>query len=203
MRTLQITLFLIANVIFLSQAGRNVHHLIFSAEGSVLDQFEPEKQHAKAEPNVQTLLADYKKVSEEIETLEKGKKSEELLDVRQQHSSLYSRKDALRREIAERESKTREIRDLWIYCGYGLFLIALGAYLYRRSQIWSGFSIVVAGFCILEFWASPSFFGDAAVAEFRQLLWSKTILTFIALGLLYALWRTSAVLTQDRQFHRG
>src|SRR5688500_20245270 len=102
MRTLQITLFLIANVIFLSQAGRNVHHLIFAAEGSVLDQFEPEKEHAKAEPNVQNLLADYKKVSDEIATIEKRKKHHEPGAVRQHDSGLYSRKDTLQTETGSR-----------------------------------------------------------------------------------------------------
>jgi hypothetical protein len=189
LKALQITLFLIANVIFLSQAGRNVHHLVFGAQPSVLDQFEPEKEKARSEAQLEVLLADYKKVSEEIKALEKGKKQEEVMDIRQEHSALYEKQSALRSEIMQREETSREMRDLWIYSGYGLCLIILGGYVYRRGIVWPGFSILVAGFCILEYWASPSLFGGGAVAEYRQLLWSKTILTFSALVALYVFWR--------------
>ena len=188
MKALQITLFLIANVIFLSQAGRNVHHLIFGAQPSVLDQFEPEKEKARSETEFQVLLKDYKQVSEEVEALEKGKKHDAVMDIRQEHSDLYEKKNALRSEIAEREEKSREMRDLWLYSGYGLCLIALGSVLYRRGIAWPGFSVLVAGFCILEYWASPSFFGGGAVAEYHQLLLSKTVLTFVALAALYVFW---------------
>lgn len=188
MKALQITLFLIANVIFFSQAGRNIHHLVFGAQPSVLDKFEPEKEKARSEAQVQVLLADYQAVSEKIRALEKGKKHSEVMDLRQEHSDLYDKKDALRSEISEREEKAREMRDLWIYSGYGLLLIVAGTVLYRRAVVWPGFAILVTGFCVLEYWASPSFFGGGAVAEYHQLLLSKTILTFLALGALYLFW---------------
>lgn len=188
MKPLQITLFLIANVIFISQAGRNIHHLVFGAQPSVLDKFEPEREKARSEAQVQVLLADYQAVSEEIRTLEKGKKHSEVEDIQQEHSDLYEKKRALHSEIAEREEKAREMRDLWIYAGYGLLLIIAGSALYRRMIVWPGFAILVTGFCVLEYWASPSFFGGA-VAEYHQLLLSKTILTFLALGALYIFWR--------------
>ena len=189
MKPLQITLFLIANVIFLSQVGRNVHHLVFGAQPSVLDKFEPEKQKARSEAQLQVLLSDYQAVTEEIRALEKGKKSSDVMDLRQEHSDLYEKKDALRSEISEREEKAREMRDLWIYCGYGLLLIIGGSILYRRRVVWPGFAILVTGFCVLEYWASPSFFGGGAVAEYHQLLLSKTVLTFLALAALYVFWK--------------
>lgn len=189
MKPLQITLFLIANVIFLSQAGRNIHHLIFGAQPGVLDQLEPEKEAAKSEAHIEVLLADYKTVFEETKALEKGKKHQEVRDLRQEHSDLYDKQDALRLEIKEREAKSREMRDLWIYSGYGLCLIILGGSLFKRGMAWPGFSILVAGFCILEYWASPDLFYGGAVAEYRQLLWSKTVLTFSALAALYVFWR--------------
>jgi hypothetical protein len=189
MKPLQITLFLIANVIFISQAGRNIHHLVFAAQPSVLAKFEPEKEKARSEAQLLVLLADYKAVSEEVQALEKGKKHTEVMDLRQQHSDLYEKKEALRSEISQREEKSREMRDLWIYSGYGLFLIVAGGVLYRRRVFWPGFAILVTGFCVLEYWASPSFFGGGAVAEYHQLLLSKTILTFLALIALYVFWR--------------
>jgi hypothetical protein len=70
-------------------------------------------------------------------------------------------------------------------------LILAGTVLYRRAVIWPGFAILVTGFCVLEYWASPSFFGGGAVAEYHQLLFAKTILTFLAVGALYLFWGIS------------
>lgn len=189
MKALQITLFLIANVIFLSQAGRNIHHMVFGSQPSVLDKFEPEKQKARSETQLRVLLTDYQAVLEEIRALEKGKKSSEVADLRHARSETYDRKDALRSEISQREDRAREMRDLWIYSGYGLLLIIAGGVLYRRTVVWPGFAILVSGFCILEYWVSPSYFEGGAYAEYHQLLLGKTILTFLALGALYVFWR--------------
>jgi hypothetical protein len=188
MKTLQITLFVIANVIFISQAGRNVHHLIFATQPSVLDRFNPEMQKARSEKQLNVLLADYQAVSDEISALEKGKKQSEAMDIRQQHAELYQRQRALQSEIMQRETNNREMRDVWIFSGYGLLLIAGGILAYKRGVVWPGFGILVAGFCVLEYWASPTYFGGGAVAEFHQLLLSKTVLTFMALAALYAFW---------------
>ena len=189
MKTLQITLFLIANVIFITQSGRHIHQLAFGAQPSVLDKFDSEKAKVRSEAQMQVLLDDYKTVSDEIRALEKGKKHSEAVDARQEHSDLYEKKDALRSEISDREHKARELRDLWIFSGFGLTLILIGGSLYKRAIVWPGFAILVTGFCILEYWASPTFFGGGAFAEFHQLLLSKTILTLSALGALYLFWR--------------
>ncbi len=116
----------------------------------------------------------------------------EVQDIRQEHEDLYTKKGALQQEISERESKSREFRDVWIYTGFGGVLIVLGTVLYRRMVVWSGLSVVIAGFTVFEYWASPTFFGGAA-AEFHALLVSKTILTVIALVALYVVWRVMAV----------
>ncbi|MDB6114527.1 MAG: hypothetical protein JWQ62_1472 [Lacunisphaera sp.] len=189
MKPLQIALFLIANVIFITQSGHHLHQLAFGAEPSVLDRFDTEKSKARSETQLQVLLDDYKTVSDEIRALEKGKKQSEAADVRQEHSDLYEKKDALQIEISDRERKGKELRDLWIFSSFGLGLILLGGTIYRRGIIWPGFSILVTGFCILEYWSSPTIFGGGALAEFHQLLLSKTILTFAALVALYLFWR--------------
>jgi hypothetical protein len=198
MKSLQITLFLIANVIFITQAGRDIHLLWFGAESSVLDSFSPEKEKARAEKQVSALLAEYRSVDEEVRALEKGKKSSEVSDSRQEHRGIYERKEAIASEINEREKRVRELRDLWIFSGFAAVLIVAGMALYRSSAVWPGFSILVTGFCILEYWSSPTLFGGA-VAEFHSLLVSKTILTVSALTLLYIFWYIKKEPNESRQ----
>ena len=77
-----------------------------------------------------------------------------------------------------------ELRDTWVYSGYGILLILIGFFAYQRNQLWIGVALAIAGFSILEYWASPPWFSGAE-SEFRSLLWSKTVLTIFALGLLY------------------
>jgi hypothetical protein len=199
MNALQITLFLIANVIFLSQAGRNIHHLVFASQPSVLDKYDEEQEKARSQAQLQVLLAEYQEVLERIRALEKGATHTEVMDLRQQNSDLYDKQSALRSEISEREEKARDIRDLWIFSGYGAFLIVSGAVLYRQIVVWPGFAILVTGFCILEYWASPSLFGNGAVAEYHQLLLSKTVITFLALAALYLFWANRASPYQTHQ----
>lgn len=188
MKPLQITLFLIANLIFITQSTRDLHQLVFGGQVSVLDQFDPEKLKARAEKQIETLIADYRNVNDQVRNLEQGKKSKEVEDIRQEHSDLYEKKNALRSEISEREQRSWELRDLWLFSSVGILFIVCGAMLYRTGTLWPGFSILVSGFTILEYWASPTFF-SGATAEFHALLISKTLLTLIALGLLYAFWR--------------
>ena len=168
--------------------GRDVHQLIWGSEPSILDQFDSEKAKARSEKKVEVLVDEYRSVNEEIHTLEKGKGSKEVEDIRQEHEDIYQKKSALNSEISEREAKKREFRDVWIFTAFGAALIVLGTVLYRLRAVWPGLSIVITGFTIFEYWASPSFFGGAS-AEFHALLVSKTVLTVIALVALYLVWR--------------
>ena len=188
MKPLQITLFLIANVIFITQAGRDIHQLFFGSESSVLDQFSPDTEKARAEKEVGALITEYRTINEEVRALEKGKNHSEVADLRQERSGLYDKKDALASEITERERKGRELRDLGIFSGFAAALICTGIVLYRAAIIWPGFAILVTGFSILEYWSSPTFFGGA-VAEFHSLLVAKTIVTLAALTFPYVFWR--------------
>lgn len=189
MKTLQITLFFIANVIFITQSGRHIHQLRYGTESSVLDRFDAEKSKARSEKQMQVLVDDYAATSIEIRALEKGRKNSEATDIRQEHSDLYEKLDALKSEISDREHKAKELRDLWIFSAYGLSLILLGSIVYLRGTIWPGLAVLVTGFCILEYWSSPTYFGGGAYSEFHQLLVSKTILTLSALVALYLFWR--------------
>ena len=186
MKALQITLFIIANIIFITEGGRDVHELIWGSETSVLDQFSPDKIKAMS-LKTDELLKEYQSLNEQIRTIEKQKGLRDAQDS-QENQELYQKRDVFRSEISERESKAHEFRDTWIFTAYGFALIVLGIVLYRRGVVWSGFSIVIAGFAIFEYWVCPSFFGGAT-AEFHALLVSKTILTVVALVCLYVVWR--------------
>jgi hypothetical protein len=192
MKPLQITLFIIANIIFITQGGRDVHQLIWGSESSVLDQFSPEKVKAQSEKKTEVLVDEFRDVNGQILALEKGKGFQEVQNISQEHQDLYQKRDALRSEIFERESKAHEFRDVWIFTGFGVALIILGAVLYRSRAMWSGLSIVIAGFAVFEYWVSPSFFSGAG-AEFHALLVSKTLLTVIALVALHIMWRVMNV----------
>jgi hypothetical protein len=192
MKPLQITLFIIANVIFITQGGRDIHELIWGSESSVLDQFSPEKVKAQSEKKTEVLVDEFRNVNEQILALEKGKGWQEMQNISQEHQDLYQKRDALRSEISERETKAREFRDVWIFTAYGVALIILGTVLYRSRAMWAGLSIVIAGFSIFEYWVSPSFFSGAS-AEFHVLLVSKTVLTVVALIALYVMWRVMSV----------
>ena len=195
MKPLQITLFIIANVIFITQGGRDIHQLVWGSEPSILDQFNPETTRARSEKKTEVLVDEYRKVNEQTRALEKGKGWKEVQDIRQENEELYQKKEALHSEISEREVKQREFRDIWIFTAFGAALIVLGTVLYHVRIIWSGLSIVIAGFAIFEYWASPSFFGGAG-AEFHALLVSKTVLTLVALAFLYVVWRVMKVNTR-------
>jgi hypothetical protein len=188
MKPLQITLFILANIIFITQSGRDVHQLIWGSEHSILDQFSPEKVRAQSEKKTEVLVDEFRKSNEEILALEKGKGWKEAQDISQAHQDLYQKRDALRSEISERETKAREFRDVWIFTAFGAALIILGTVLYRSRAVWSGLSIIIAGFTVFEYWASPSFFSGAS-SEFHAVLVSKTVLTIVALVALYAVWR--------------
>jgi hypothetical protein len=188
MKPLQIALFVILNVIFITQSGRDIHQLIWGAEASILDQFEPETTKARSEKNIESLVDEYRKVFEHTHALEDGKRSKEVADIRQKQTELYATKAALHAEITERETKKKEFRDLWIFTSFGAVLVVVGGILYRSRIVWPGLSVLVAGFVIFEYWASPAFFSGAD-DEFRALLVSKTLLTIVALVALYVLWR--------------
>ncbi|MFO1441475.1 MAG: hypothetical protein U1F81_24360 [Verrucomicrobiaceae bacterium] len=184
MTTLRLTLFIIGNVLFFSQLARDLHHLVWGVETSVFDEFNPERNKARSEASFTTLLDEYRKTRIQTDALEKTKTWEETQQLRKEHKELYERHEELRSEIAQREQMSRELRDTWAYSGFAIALIFLGFMCFHRQSRWTGVALTLSGFTILEYWASPLFFGGAPV-EFRALLWTKTFLTVVALALLY------------------
>jgi hypothetical protein len=188
MKPLLITLFIIANIIFITQSGRDVHQLIWGSEPSILDQFDTEMVKARCEKDTKVLVKEYRTVNEEIRALEKDKGWKDVQDIQQKHNNLYEKRKATQSEIWERERRERELRDLWVFTAFGAVLIILGTVLYLSRAVWPGLSTVITGFGVFEYWASPTFFGGAGI-EFHTLLVSKTVLTMIALVALYVVWR--------------
>ena len=184
MTTLRITLFIIGNVLFFSQLARDIHHIVWGVETSVFDEFNPERNKARSEASLTTLLDEYRKTRIQTDALEKTKTWDETQQLRRDHKELYDRHEALKSEITQREQMSRELRDTWAYSGFAITLIIIGFMCFQRRSHWTGVALALSGFTILEYWASPPFFGGAPV-EFRALLWTKTFLTVVALALLY------------------
>ncbi len=193
MKPLQITFFLLAAAIFLTQTVRHTHLLVFGGELSVLDQFASdysERKKVQEERSTEVLLQEYREVAPKIFALEegKGKSYDELKPIRDAHPKLYEQSDRLRGEISLRETRRREIRDLWLFCGAGMIMIPLGGCFMKRGWRWVGMSVAIPGFLELLWWSSPSFSFGGAAREYQLLLWNKIGLSVIGIVLLYASW---------------
>jgi hypothetical protein len=191
MKPLQIISVIIISIVLLTQIARHGYQLVFGTERSVIEQFAPNyetHQKARRAKSMSILLDEYKIASSSVAELERGKDHAEKHKLRAGNESLYNDYDALRTEITQRESRAREIRCLLIFSAIGVVFITIGTLVYKRGVIWPGFGLIAAGFCELEYWASPSFFGGGAHAEYTVLLWTKLILSMISLALLYTLW---------------
>lgn len=199
MRTLQITLFIIGNVLFLGQLGRDLHHIAWGVETSVFDEFSPERTKVRNESSSSVLLEEYRKAwaeSEKLKAEAQPQKDDPFSSggdsgtyvsstTRSKNPALFKKLDELHSELAERQNKSRELRDTWAYSVYGILLILTGFGLYHRGRRWVGVALAISGFTVVEYWASPPIGFGGAQAEFTALLWSKTALTVIALILLY------------------
>ncbi len=193
MKKLQITLFLLASLVLLTQTVRHIHLYFFelSSNTSVIDPFESDYQISKEvaeERSMEVLVADYGATKSKIKALEKGKSKEEIEEIAKAEEDLYQKNTKLRYEIEGRERRLREIRDLWLFCSAGLVFIILGAGFYLKQAAWTGMSLLIAGFAELIWWSSPAFSGGGANAEYELLLINKTVISLIALGLLYVAW---------------
>lgn len=191
MKPLQITLFLLAAAIFLTQTVRHTHLMVFGSEPSVLDQFAgdyAEKMKVQEERSTEVLLQEYREVAPKINALEEGKSSDELKPIRDANSKLYEQYYMLKGEISLRETRHREIRDIWLFCAAGILMIPLGGWFMKRGWRWAGMSLVIPGFLELLWWSSPTFSFGGAAREYQLLLWNKIGLSVIGIVLLYAAW---------------
>lgn len=192
MRPLQITLMIVAAATFLLQTVRHVHLMLYGEEQQATARYSPgyeNKERVQSEKSFAVLLDEYAVAQKAIADLEKGKDQEARQRLHDEQSDLYQRRNALEVEIDARERRGREIRDIWIFSGAGLVLIAIGGAAYLRGAQWSGMTLVIPGFLELLWWSSPSFGMGGALQEYQLLLWNKIALSVIGLGLLYLGWR--------------
>lgn len=191
MKTLHIISVIILSVVLLVQIARHGYQLVFGMERSVIEQYAGDyeaQQKARKTKDMSALIEEYRVVSTKTRELEREKTHSEIRDMRSQNKELYNGYNALQSEIRERESKSRQIRDILVFSTFGIIFIAIGVLIYKKGVVWPGFGLIIAGFCELEYWASPSFFRGGALGEYTMLLWVKLILSVISLSLLYALW---------------
>lgn len=193
MKKLQITLFILASLVFLTQTVRHIHLYFFAAESgvSMIDPFEPDyeiEKEVKEEHSTEILVQEYKQTQKKVEELEEGKTKEEIEDLAESNKDLYSKRSNLRHEIIQREAWNREISNIWIYCFVGITFIILGSIIYAKGAPWIGMSFLIPGFLELIWWSSPSFHLGGAIREYELLLLNKIILSIVGIVLLYALW---------------
>ena len=188
MKKLQIALFIIATACFIPQTIWDFYLLWKPKNDSVLEQFDTgydTKKEIKKIKSTDELVAEYRKVDLEIDKLEDGKTGEEKEKLEEENKELYSKQYSLSSEIDNREERDKEIRETWIFSIVGIILIVFGGVLYLKRQQWLGISLIIPGFLELMWWSSPQFSSGWATREYTSLLMTKSILSVIALLLLY------------------
>ena len=191
MKALQVTFLLIFGCLFSTQAIRHVHVYTIGFEESIVDPataFYEVTEQVRMQESTEELLAEYESTSDQIEKLRESASEQDQYSLRQGNMELFARHDALASELRQRETVTREIRDLWIFSIAGVVLIGIGSLLYTRGFEWTGMSLILPGFLELSWWSAPSFTLGGAVREYDVLLMNKIILTIVAFVLLYSMW---------------
>ena len=128
MKSLQNTLMILAALVLLTQGVRHGHLLVYGGEKSILDVVDTgyeNEERIRKEASDAALLAEYKVVADKVAKLEKGKTSEEIRNLEVAEPEMYRNCRQLRNEIESRQSRRREIRDLWIFSGAGILMILL------------------------------------------------------------------------------
>lgn len=194
MKVLQVTFFIIFSCMLSTQAVRHVHQYIFGYEESIIasvEEFSEMKKEIRLEASTDDLLAEYEASQKEMRQLRESDKLITPHELRRLNPELFARSNALRKELQQRESMARQLRDIWIFSIAGFILIGLGSLLYSRGYSWIAMSLILPGFLELIYWSSPSFSLGGALQEYELLLVNKIILTIIAFVLLYWLWLLS------------
>lgn len=194
MKGLQVTFLIILSCMLSTQAVRHVHQYIFGYEESIIasvEEFSEMKKEIRLEASTNDLLAEYEASQKEMRQLRESDKLVAPHELRRLNPELFARSNALRKELQQRESMARELRDIWIFSIAGFILIGLGSLLYSRGYSWIAMSLILPGFLELIYWSSPSFSLGGALQEYELLLVNKIILTVIAFVLLYWLWLVS------------
>lgn len=146
------------------------------------------EKEIQLEASTEELLAEYEASQEDISQLRDAFPTKEQFELQAENKELFARNQALRNELQQRETRERQLRNVWQFSVAGYLLIGLGCLLYARGYEWTGMSLVIPGFLEIVWWSAPAFTLGGAAREYEVLLVNKIILTVIAFALLYTLW---------------
>lgn len=197
MRSLRITLFVIALVTLGSQAFRHAYVRWLQPRGSVLDKYqtrvgqqtEDQIASAKSLDELVTLFdAAHKKVLE-YEKTNPPKAGEENLGRYRRDIEPYASENKLRDAIEDWESESKDTRELWIFWLAGLAALAIGSVAAFKSDRWIGMAFVILGFAEMVWATSPiSEWAGGRSHQFDRLLVHKFSLCLLSLALLLVAW---------------
>jgi hypothetical protein len=182
MKTFLRILFTLAFLILVVQSVRHVYQRWLNPTQSVLDRYSPVTKDIERARSLEELARKYDESYNKVKALEAGKTKAQLEEIDKNEEPYYSR-DAYRQAIEEWEGKSRQIFEIRFYWFVGLALAVGGFFVFRKSSVWLGITLLLTGFSEIIYWTSPMFFGSSSV-EFNRLLVWKMILSAISLILL-------------------
>ncbi len=186
MRGFQITLFVLAMIVLVSQTTHFVYVKYFYDTASVLDDFAEEK--IKQAGTLEELVADYESNFKQVKEYEKGKSDQELSKIRRPQIEPYKTKLKLERAIRDWESKEESIKKLLVQWCIGLAVLAIGCALYLKVASWLAMALITSGLGEMIWWSSPSLNLGGAVTSFESLLNHKLVLSIISLIVVMIIW---------------
>ena len=182
MKTFVRILFTLAFLILVVQSVRHVYQRWLNPTQSVLDRYSPVTKEIERARSLEELARKYDESYNKVKAFEAGKTKAQLEEIDKNEEPYYSR-DAYRQAIEEWEGKSRQIFEIRFYWLVGLALAVGGFFVFRKSSVWLGITLLLTGFSEIIYWTSPTFFGSSSV-EFNRLLVWKMILSAISLILL-------------------
>lgn len=189
MKGLEKTIVVLAFLALISQTIRHAYMLWFEPRGSVLDKFDKPKEDIKAATSLDELVRRYEAARKQTEEARQEmmreraqNKTAETGVYADQGTEPYKSENELRMAIEDWERKANEVRELRFFWTIGLVLLVLGVVIYKRLNLWIGFTLIIAALSEFIYWCSPTFFGGTR--EFDRLLWNKLVLSLVSLVLL-------------------
>lgn len=190
MRSLQITLFIIALVFLSTQSFRHIHVKFFAPKISILDQFDEkvEKQIKESE-SLDQLLSIYVKEKKKVQEYEADNNSVITEPHERQSIEPYKSEYRAKEAIQTWEEHGYAIKKLRFYWSCGALSIFLGLFLYTKIDMWVGMVGLISGFLEMIFWTCPTVFGVfGSRYEFEWLVTNKLVFSLISWCLLLFTW---------------
>lgn len=208
MKGLEKTIIVLAFLALISQTIRHAYMLWFEPRGSVLDKFDKPKEDIKAATSLDELVRRYEAAHKQAEEARQEMRQEhaqnktgETVVYADQGTEPYKAETELRTAIEDWERKANEVHELRFFWTIGLVLLVLGVVIYKRMNLWIGFTLIIAALSEFIYWCSPTFFGGTQ--EFDRLLWNKLVLSLVSLALLGVLVWMIGVFQEKQQLAVG